>query len=49
MTAYRITNAAKLDFRTVLRETREQFGTGQREIYRRLIARGVKMVTAEAG
>lgn len=47
MTAYRVTNAAKLDFRAVLKETKEQFGARQREIYRQLIAKGVKMVAAE--
>lgn len=47
MTAYRVTNAAKLDFRTVLNETREQFGGRQREIYRRLIAKGIEMVAVE--
>lgn len=48
MSAYRVTNAAKLDFRAVLKEARDQFGTRQREVYRRLIAKGVTMVAAEA-
>lgn len=49
MTAYRVTDAAKQDFRAILKETRERFGTRQREIYRRLIAKGVKMIAAEPG
>jgi toxin ParE1/3/4 len=47
VTAYRITETAKADFAKVLRETREQFGAPQREVYRRLITQGVKMVAAD--
>lgn len=49
MAAYRVTNAAKLDFKAILKETRERFGARQREVYRRLIAEGVKMVAAGPG
>lgn len=49
MTAYRVTNAAKLDFKAVLKETREQFGPRQRGVYRRLIAEAVTMAAAEPG
>lgn len=49
MTAYLVTNAAKLDFKTVLKETSEQFGTRQRAVYKRLIAKAVKMVADEPG
>lgn len=49
MTSYRITESAKRDFRAVLKETQEHFGTRQREIYKRLIAKGVEMVAAEPG
>lgn len=47
MVAARVTDAAKLDFRTVLRETGERFGTRQRQIYRQLIAQAVKMVASD--
>lgn len=47
MTAYRVTDAAKRDFKKILAETEEQLGTGQRKIYRQLIAKGVKMIAAE--
>lgn len=47
MTAYRVTEAAKQDFRAVLTETRDRFGPRQQQIYRRLIAKGVNMVAAE--
>ena len=47
MNAYRITNAAKQDFKTVLKATTEQFGTRQRQVYKELIAKGVTMVASE--
>ncbi|HIJ61418.1 MAG TPA: type II toxin-antitoxin system RelE/ParE family toxin [Rhodospirillaceae bacterium] len=47
MTAYRVTNAARSDFKSILKETRERFGTGQREVYRQLISKAVKMVVGE--
>ncbi len=47
--AYRVTDAAKQDFRTVLRETLERFGTHQREAYKRLIAKAVTMVAEDPG
>ncbi len=47
MTAYRVTEAAKQDFKAVLRETKGYFGSRQREIYKRLIAKAVEMVAAE--
>lgn len=47
MVAYRVTDAAKLDFRVILRQTGERFGTRQRAVYKRLIAQGVKIVAAE--
>ena len=47
MNPYRITNAAKADFKAALTSTTEQFGTRQRQIYKELIARGVKMIAAE--
>lgn len=49
MAAYRVTNAAKQDFKAILKETRERFGARQHEVYKRLIAEGVKMVAAEPG
>ncbi|OIR02024.1 toxin ParE1 [mine drainage metagenome] len=49
MTAYRVTEAAKRDFRAVLKETKEYFGSRQREIYKRLIAKGVEMVAEAPG
>ncbi|KAA0598492.1 toxin ParE1/3/4 [Azospirillum lipoferum] len=49
MGAYRVTDAAKQDFRAILKETREQFGTHQRQIYKGLIATAVKMVATEPG
>jgi toxin ParE1/3/4 len=42
-----VTDAAKADFRAVLKETGEKFGTRQREIYKGLIATGVRMVSAD--
>ncbi|MFS2013702.1 type II toxin-antitoxin system RelE/ParE family toxin [Azospirillum sp. CT11-132] len=45
--AYRVTDAAKRDFRMVLKETLERFGTHQRETYRRLIAKAVTMVAED--
>jgi len=45
--AYRVTNAAKLDLKAILKESGEQFGARQREVYRRLIAKGVKIVAAD--
>lgn len=47
MATYRVTDAAKLDFKAVLKVTGEQFGARQRQVYRRLIAEAVKMVAAE--
>lgn len=47
MTAYFVTNAAKLDFKSVLRETKELFGPRQRAIYKGLISEAVKMVAEE--
>lgn len=47
MTAYLVTDAAKLDFKAVLKETKELFGPRQRAIYKRLISDGVKMVAEE--
>ena len=47
MTAYLVTNAAKLDFKAVLRETKELFGPRQRAIYKGLISEAVKMVAEE--
>jgi len=47
VTAYLVTDAAKLDFKAILKETREQFGPRQRAIYKRLISEGVKMVAEE--
>ena len=47
MTAYLVTNAAKLDFKAVLKETKELFGPRQRVVYKRLISEGVKMVAEE--
>jgi toxin ParE1/3/4 len=49
VTAYRVTEAAKRDFRAILKETKEYFGSRQREIYKRLIAKGVEMVAEEPG
>ncbi len=49
MGAYRVTDAAKQDFRAILKETRERFGTHQRQIYKGLIATAVKMVAADPG
>lgn len=49
MGAYRVTDAAKLDFRTVLKETRERFGTHQRDVYKGLIALAVEMVADDPG
>ena len=46
---YRVTDAAKQDFRMVLRETLERFGTHQREAYKRLIAKAVTMVAEDPG
>ncbi len=47
MNRYRVTEAAKRDFRTVLHETAEQFGPHQREIIKGLIAKGVEMIAAD--
>lgn len=47
MTAYLITDAAKQDFKAILKETRELFGPRQRAIYKRLISEAVKMLAAE--
>lgn len=47
MAAYLVTEAAKQDFRAVLKETRDLFGTRQREIYKRLISQGVKLIAEE--
>lgn len=47
MSRYRVTEAAKRDFRMVLRETSEQFGPHQREIAKSLIAKGVDMIAAD--
>jgi len=44
---YRVTETAKRDFRTVLRDTAEQFGPHQREIIKGLIAKGVEMIAAD--
>jgi toxin ParE1/3/4 len=49
VTAYLVTSAAKLDFKAVLKETKEMFGTAQRAAYKRLIADGVKMLAEEPG
>lgn len=47
MTAYRVTQAAKQDFKAILRETGLTFGPRQRDIYRDLIARAVEMLAAD--
>ncbi|WP_247883870.1 type II toxin-antitoxin system RelE/ParE family toxin [Azospirillum sp. B21] len=47
--AYRVTDAAKQDFKMVLRETLERFGTHQRETYKRLIAKAVTMIAEDPG
>lgn len=47
MTAYLVTNAAKLDFKAVLTETKQLFGPRQRVIYKRLITEAVQMVAEE--
>lgn len=47
MDAYLVTLSAKLDFRAVLRETKDLLGTSQRAIYKGLISKGVKMVAEE--
>ncbi|MCW2247062.1 toxin ParE1/3/4 [Azospirillum fermentarium] len=47
MSAYRVTEAAKQDFRAVLKETAERFGTRQRDIYKALIAKAVTMAAAD--
>lgn len=47
MVAYRVTDAAKMDFRMVLRETKERFGAQQRDIYKELIAKAVEMVAED--
>lgn len=44
--AHGVTEAAKQDFRLVLRDTRERSGERQREIYKTLIASAVDMVAA---
>ena len=49
MVTYRVTDAAKLDFRAVLKATNEQFGPRQRQVYRRLIAQAVTMVATQPG
>lgn len=49
MAAYRVTDAAKQDFRAALKESRDRFGTRQREIYKGLIAKAVTMVAADPG
>ncbi len=47
MTAYLVTDAAKFDFKAVLKETKELFGPRQRAIYKRLISEGVQMIAEE--
>ena len=47
MNAYLVTDAAKQDFKTVLKETKDRFGPRQREVYKRHISEGVKMVAEE--
>ncbi|KAA0679736.1 type II toxin-antitoxin system RelE/ParE family toxin [Roseomonas genomospecies 6] len=47
MVAYRVTDAAKMDFRMVLRETGERFGAQQRGAYKELIAKAVEMVAED--
>jgi toxin ParE1/3/4 len=47
VTAYLVTDAAKLDFKAVLKETKELFGPRQRAVYKRLISEAVKMVAEE--
>lgn len=47
MPAHRVTDAAKRDFRLVLRATGERFGMHQRETYKDLIAKAVTMVAAD--
>lgn len=47
MTAYVVTDAAKLDFKAVLKETKDLFGTGQRAVYKRLISEAVKKIAEE--
>lgn len=49
MGAYRVTDAAKQDFKAILKETGERFGPRQREIYKGLIAVAVKMVAEDPG
>ncbi|PWC86526.1 hypothetical protein TSH100_12175 [Azospirillum sp. TSH100] len=49
MGVYRVTDAAKQDFRAILKETGEQFGTHQRQIHKGLIAAAVKMVATDPG
>lgn len=46
---YRVTDAAKQDFRVILKETGERFGTHQRQIYKGLITTAVKMVATTPG
>jgi len=47
VTSHLVTNAAKLDIKAVLNETKEQFGARQRAVYKRLIAKAVKTVADE--
>jgi toxin ParE1/3/4 len=49
VSAYRVTHAARRDFKAVLKETREQFGPQQQEVCRHLIAEAVRLVAAEPG
>jgi toxin ParE1/3/4 len=45
--AYRVTEAAKQDFKAVLKDSLDRFGTHQRDSYKRLIAQAVTLVAAD--
>ena len=47
MNTYLVTDAAKQDFKAVLKETKDLFGPRQRAVYKSLISEGVKMVAEE--
>ncbi len=47
MSFYLVADAAKLDFKAVLKETKELFGTRQRAVYKRLISKSVTMIADE--
>jgi len=47
VTAPVVTDAVKADFRSVLKETRDLFGSHQRATYKQLIVKAVQMVAGE--